>query len=77
LKPGGWQVRVAPAGTPDAIVQKVDADLIKALTEPETRKRLARLGREERPMSPAETLAFIQSEQQKWAPIQQQIAGAR
>jgi len=27
-------------------------------------------------MSPAETLAFIQSEQQKWAPILQQIGGA-
>ena len=38
---GGWQVLVAPVGTPDAIVQKVNADLIKALTDPETRKRLA------------------------------------
>jgi tripartite-type tricarboxylate transporter receptor subunit TctC len=73
---GGWQVLVAPVGTPENIVQKVNADLIKTLSDPETRKRLAHLGRDERPMSPAETLAFIQSEQQKWAPIQQQI-GAR
>ena len=73
---GGWQVLVAPAGTPDAIVQKANADLIKALGDPETRQRLARLGRDERPLSPAETLAFIQGEQRKWAPIQQQIGGA-
>jgi tripartite-type tricarboxylate transporter receptor subunit TctC len=73
---GGWQVLGAPAGTPDTIVQKVNADLIKALSDPETRTRLARLGRDERPLSPAQTLAFIQGEQRKWAPIQQQI-GAR
>jgi tripartite-type tricarboxylate transporter receptor subunit TctC len=58
-------------------VQKANADLIRALADPETRRRLARLGREERPMSPAETLTFIQREQQKWAPIQEQIAGTR
>jgi tripartite-type tricarboxylate transporter receptor subunit TctC len=74
---GGWQVLVAPAGTPDAIVRKVNADLIKALGDPETRKQLARFGRDERPMSPDETLAFVQSEQQKWAPIQQQIGVPR
>jgi tripartite-type tricarboxylate transporter receptor subunit TctC len=74
---GGWQVLVAPAGTPDAIVRKVNADLIKALSDPETRKQLARFGRDERPMSPDETLAFVQSEQQKWAPIQQQIGVPR
>jgi tripartite-type tricarboxylate transporter receptor subunit TctC len=74
---GGWQVLVAPAGTPDTIVRKVNADLIKALSDPETRKQLARFGRDERPMSPDETLAFVQSEQQKWAPIQQQIGVPR
>ena len=70
----GWQVLVAPAGTPESIVRKVNADLIEALSNPDTRKRLASFGREERPMSPAETLAFIQGEQQTWAPILAQIA---
>jgi tripartite-type tricarboxylate transporter receptor subunit TctC len=66
---GGWQVLVAPAGTPESIVRKLNGDLIDALSNPETRKRLATFGREERPMSPAETIAFIQGEQQMWAPI--------
>jgi tripartite-type tricarboxylate transporter receptor subunit TctC len=70
----GWQVLVAPAGTPEPIVRKVNAGLIEALNNPDTRKRLASFGREERPMSPAETLAFIQGEQQMWAPILAQIA---
>ena len=45
---GGWQVLVAPVGTPDAIVQKINRDLIKALADPEARARLTRLGRDER-----------------------------
>jgi len=69
----GWQVLMAPAGTPDAIIQKVNADVIKAMSDPEAKKKLAALGRDDRSMSAAQTLAFIQSEQQKWAPIVQQI----
>ncbi len=69
----GWQALMAPAGTSDAIVQKVNADLITAMTDPETQKKLAQLGRDDRRMSPGQTVAFIQSEQNKWAPIVQQI----
>jgi tripartite-type tricarboxylate transporter receptor subunit TctC len=70
----GWQVLLAPAGTPDDVVRKANADLIKAMHDPDIRKRLADLGRDDRSMTPAESLAFIQSEQQKWAPILQKIA---
>jgi tripartite-type tricarboxylate transporter receptor subunit TctC len=70
----GWQALLAPAGTPDAIVQKINADLIKAMSMPDVRKRLADLGRDDRKLSPGQMLTFIQSEQQKWAPIVAQIA---
>jgi tripartite-type tricarboxylate transporter receptor subunit TctC len=49
----GWQALVAPAGTPDSIVRKVNADLVKAMSDPEIHKRLADLGRDDRSMSPA------------------------
>jgi tripartite-type tricarboxylate transporter receptor subunit TctC len=65
----GWQVLVAPVGTPDAIVQKINAALVKALGDPGVDERLERLGRDHPPMSPAETLAFVQREQAKWSPI--------
>ncbi len=71
---GGWLVLLAPAGTPDAIVKKANADLIRAVAIPEIARRIAGIGWEERPLSPAETLAFIQGEQAKWAPIVKQIA---
>jgi tripartite-type tricarboxylate transporter receptor subunit TctC len=74
---GGWQVLIAPVGTVEAIVQRVNRAVIKALADPAARERLLRLGRDERPLSPSETLAFIHAEQQKWAPIVAQIAKAR
>jgi tripartite-type tricarboxylate transporter receptor subunit TctC len=70
---GGWQVLVAPVGTSDTIVRKANADLNKALADPDVQQRLAKLGRTDTPISPEETLAFIHSEQQKWAPILKQI----
>jgi len=73
---GGWQVLVAPLGTPEAIVKKANADLNKALADPDVQQRLAKLGRTDTPMSPEETLAFIHSEQAKWAPILTQIGVA-
>jgi tripartite-type tricarboxylate transporter receptor subunit TctC len=73
----GWQVLVAPAGTPDAIVQKANTALLKVTNAADVRQRLAQFGREEVAMSPEQTLAFIQDEQKMWAPVLKQIAGAR
>jgi tripartite-type tricarboxylate transporter receptor subunit TctC len=71
----GWQALVAPPGTPDALINKVNADVIKAMRDdPEIHKRLIELGRDDRMMSPEELGTFIHSEQAKWAPIVQAIA---
>ena len=69
----GWVALMAPAGTPDAIVRKVNQDLNAVLVRPELRQRLQDLGAFVRPMSPAETAAFIRSEQQVWRPLVRQI----
>jgi tripartite-type tricarboxylate transporter receptor subunit TctC len=50
-------------------VAKANADLNNALANPEVQHRFGVLVREIRPMSPGETLAFIQGEQKKWKPI--------
>jgi tripartite-type tricarboxylate transporter receptor subunit TctC len=71
---GGWLVLVAPPGTPDEIVNKANSALITAVQEPETARRIAAIGWDERPLTPADTIGFIHAEQQKWAPILKQIA---
>jgi tripartite-type tricarboxylate transporter receptor subunit TctC len=72
----GWQAMVAPVGTPDPIVRKVSEDLRKALNDPAVVKRLAALGRYNRPMTPAETTDFIHREQETWKPILELIAAS-
>jgi tripartite-type tricarboxylate transporter receptor subunit TctC len=69
----GWFVLMAPSGTPEAIVRKVNADLNAILADPQLRQRLQDLGAFVRTMSPAETGAFIRSEQEAWRPLVRQV----
>ena len=71
---GGWNVLIAPNGTPDAIARKISADLRRALDDPELRTRLAGIGAFVRHMTPDELNAFSQSEQRTWRPILEQLA---
>jgi tripartite-type tricarboxylate transporter receptor subunit TctC len=71
---GGWNVLLAPVGTPDAIIQKASADLRKAMDDAELKKKLASLGGYVHPMTPAEVTAFAQEQQKTWRPIAEKIA---
>jgi tripartite-type tricarboxylate transporter receptor subunit TctC len=64
----GWVALLVPAGTPPAIVRKVNEDLGAAVVQPEARRKLEELGAYPRPLSPAETAAFVRAEQQAWRP---------
>jgi tripartite-type tricarboxylate transporter receptor subunit TctC len=70
----GWQVLVAPVGTPELIVQKMSKVLRDALGEPAVRDRLATFANYPRPMSPAQVTEFIQTEQRMWKPVLEQLA---
>ena len=71
---GGWNVLLAPTGTPDAIIRKANADLRKALDDQSLRDRLATMGSYLRSMSPEEVTAFAQEQQRTWRPIAEEIA---
>src|SRR5262249_9475034 len=71
---GGWNVLLAPVGTPQAIVDKVSADLTKVLGEPEIKNKLATLGAYVHPISPAQVKAFVEEQQRTWRPIAQKVA---
>jgi tripartite-type tricarboxylate transporter receptor subunit TctC len=61
-----WYGLLAPANTPDAIVNKLYAESDKFLTLPETRDKLAKVGVIVSTMPPAEFGAFIRSEIVRW-----------
>lgn len=67
----GWQVLVAPKGTPTAIIGKVSDVLAKVVSDADFKKRLANIGSYSRAMTPEQTLAFVEKEQQTWAPVLQ------
>jgi tripartite-type tricarboxylate transporter receptor subunit TctC len=70
----GWQVLVAPNGTPKPIVDKVSVDLAKVVNDPKFKERLANIGSYSRAMTPDEVLAFVQKEQDTWLPVLAKIS---
>jgi tripartite-type tricarboxylate transporter receptor subunit TctC len=70
----GWQVLVAPLGTPAPIISKVSADLAKVVSDPDFKKRLANIGSYSRAMTPEQVLEFVKTEQDTWLPVLQKIS---
>ena len=52
----------APAGTPPDVVDKINKDVDRVLQLPDVKERLASLGAEAMPMTPAEFKKFVQTE---------------
>ena len=73
----GWYALMAPTGTPDEIVKKVSRDLRAVLGQREVQEKIRQLGNYERLLSPAETAAFIRSEQQLWTPVVKRLLAAQ
>ena len=61
-----WYGIVAPAGTPVAIVDKINAGVNEALHDPDVRKHLADLSAEPVGGTPQATAAYFQEEVARW-----------
>jgi tripartite-type tricarboxylate transporter receptor subunit TctC len=64
-----WVAMLAPAGTPRAIVERLNAEALKALASPEVKEKLAVLGADPMPMSTSAFDAFLRSETARIAEI--------
>jgi len=64
-----WFGMVAPPGTPKDIINKLNAEVVKALTTPEVRQRLIEGGSEVIGSSPEEADRFLKSEINKWGEV--------
>ena len=65
----GWFALMAPAGTPDGVVQKISDDLRAVLKDDDLRRRIEMIGTYALPMTRAETAEFIRREQETWQPV--------
>ena len=64
-----WQGFLAPTGTPKDIVDRLHAEFIKALKDPEFAARMRGMGLEIYGTTPAEFSQFIRDENVKWTKV--------
>ena len=69
LESNSWQGLLAPAGTPDAIVQRVNAEVNKALAAPNVVEVFAKSGVVSQAGSVAQFTSFVNSEINKYGEI--------
>jgi tripartite-type tricarboxylate transporter receptor subunit TctC len=64
-----WFGIVAPAGTPHAVLEKINAAALQALAAADTKQRLSQLGMSNGSSTPEEFDAYIKSEIAKWSNV--------
>ena len=64
-----WYGVLAPAKTPQPVIDRINKALIAALQTPDVVKQLNARGIDATPNTPAEYAAFIREEDRKWLPI--------
>jgi tripartite-type tricarboxylate transporter receptor subunit TctC len=67
-----WLCMLAPAGTPEAIVTRVSAEIGKALQDPEVLQQLRNAGIAPNYLGPREFGAFMRAEHGKWGRVVKQ-----
>jgi len=64
-----WNAIFAPAGTPEAILRRLHAEIAKALAAPDLKERIAALGGEIVASSPGDTAAWLREQTASWAKV--------
>src|SRR6185369_17207137 len=64
-----WFGLMAPAGTPRAIIERLNRDTLAVLAQDDVRKKLGDLGLDLIPGTPAEFTATIEREIPRWATV--------
>ncbi|MBB5215613.1 Bug family tripartite tricarboxylate transporter substrate binding protein [Parapusillimonas granuli] len=64
-----WKGLMAPAGTPQPVIDKLHAAIVEVLKRPDIQKRLIELGAEPKGNTPAEFAEQIRSETEWWAKL--------
>ena len=69
FNPDAWLAILAPAGTPQAIVDKLNATVNESLRSPELLAAFARMGFDATPETTDTLAGFLVAEAKKWPPI--------
>jgi len=64
-----WYGLCGPGAMPRALVERINADLVKTVTSPETTTRLSAVGIEPTPGTPEQFTDFVRADLAKWARV--------
>jgi tripartite-type tricarboxylate transporter receptor subunit TctC len=64
-----WWGLVAPTGTPEAVIARLDKEIVSVTASPETKKRLQAEGAEPLHRGPGDFGKFIKTEMNKWGRV--------
>jgi len=64
-----WSGLLAPAGTPRSIVERLNAEIVKLLRDPQVAERLTSQGIEVTPSTPEEFDELLRSHLSRWASV--------
>lgn len=64
-----WYAILAPAGTPQGIIERLNREAVKAMAEPDMQQRFARIGGTIRTGTPEQAEAFLRTENARWAKV--------
>lgn len=64
-----WFVLAAPAGTPRAIIERLNAEVTKVMQTTETQQHFAALGGEVATNTPEQAGAFVRDEYERWGKV--------
>src|SRR5690606_20837648 len=69
LEMSGWMAIFAPAGTPAAVVNRLNAEIVKAMSAPAMKEALTAMSGQALTSSPAQFAAFVKAETEKWGKV--------
>ena len=64
-----WYALLAPVGTARPIIERLNAESVKAMSSPDMRERLHAMGGEPNPGTPEQTAEFLRAEYARWGKV--------
>ena len=64
-----WYAILAPAGTPRAIIDRLNAESVKAMSTPDMRERFTAMGGDIATGTPEQTAEFLRAESERWGKV--------
>ncbi|MNC84919.1 Tripartite tricarboxylate transporter family receptor [compost metagenome] len=68
-----WHGLMAPAGTPRAIVARLNKEWVESASGADVRERLEKLGFTPKPGTPEQFSAFLRDESRRWARLIKEV----